>query len=279
MIIDSHQHYWQLDLPFDYQWLTEPQHAPINRNYLPADLAPHLQAAGVDYSVFVQTQHNIEETKWALSLAEENDFLVGVVGWVNLAASHCEADLVKLKEHSKFVGIRHITQDEPDDNFIIRPEILAGLKILETHAVPFDLLFFAKHLKHTPTVAAHVPDLPLVIDHLSKPSIKDQNFDEWAADIAAAARHENVFCKLSGMITEADWQHWTPDDLRRYVETTIEAFGTKRCMFGSDWPVCELAGTYQDVFDVLGKIVAGLSDDEKDDIFCQTAKKFYNLNV
>lgn len=278
MIIDSHHHFWQLDKPFDYGWLGEPQHAAINRDYLPQDLQPLLEQAGVDASVFVQTQHDIEETQWVLDMAEENSFLVGVVGWVDLAGD-CESDVEMLKSYDKFVGIRHITQDEPDDDFIIRPSVLAGLKVLEKHAVPFDLLFFAKHLKHAPTVADHVPDLPLVIDHLSKPDIKAGAFDQWAVELKEAAQRPNVYCKLSGMITEADWENWSADDLRPYVETAIEAFGPARCMYGSDWPVCELAGTYQQVFDALGSIVSKLSESERNEIYCETAKRFYSLKI
>lgn len=279
MIIDSHQHFWQRSLPFNYQWLENPELAKINRDYLPADLEPLLRNAGVDRCVVVQTQHDLAENDWALELADENDFICGVVGWVDLKSEDCEADILRLKQHSKFVGIRHVTQDEPDDDFIVRPDVLRGLTVLERNGVPFDLLFYAKHLKHAPTVAAHAPNLPLVIDHLSKPNIKEGQFDQWAIEIKAAAKHGNVFCKLSGMITEADWENWTSDDLKRYVETTIEAFGTERCMFGSDWPVCELAGSYQDVFDALQTIVTGLSEAEKADIFGLTAQKFYSLMI
>lgn len=279
MRIDAHQHFWKRDLPFNYEWLKDPKLAAINRDFLPEDLAPLLQACNIDYSIFVQTQHNLEEAEWVLEMAEANSFLAGVVGWVDLASETCEADIERLRAKPKFCGIRHITQDEPDDDFIVREDILRGIKVLEKHQLPFDLLFYAKHLKHAPTVAAHVPELPLVIDHLSKPNIKEKQFDQWATEIRAAAAHENVFCKLSGMITEADWDNWKPEDLKPYVETAIEAFGTKRCMYGSDWPVCVLAGHYEEVFGALESLIGDLSETEQDEIFCQTAKQFYKLEL
>ncbi len=241
MIIDAHQHFWKLDLPFEYRWLHEPQHAPICRDFLPADLKPHLQATGVDRTVFVQTQHNLEENRWVLEMAKRDAFIAGVVGWVDLASEQCEEQLLEFTGNPKFVGIRHITQAEPDDDFIVRPDILRGLRVLQKHQVPFDLLFFTQHLKHAATLAGLLPDLPMVIDHLSKPKIKARITEGWADDLKKAARYPNVFCKLSGMVTEADWQHWKPADLKPYVETALEAFGPERCMFGSDWPVCELA--------------------------------------
>ena len=278
MIIDAHQHFWKLDMPFDHAWLAEPQHAAIHKTYLPEHLEPLLKAAGVDKAIFVQTQHDVEENRWVLGLAEENDFLAGVVGWVDLASDACEDQLAEFKDHPKFVGIRHITQGEPDDDFIVRPDVLAGLKVLERHGVPFELLFFTKHLKHAPAVAEHVPDLPLVIDHLSKPNIKERQFDDWAVDIKAAAAYQNVYCKLSGMVTEADWENWTPADLRPYVETALEAFGPERCMYGSDWPVCELAGSYAQVHSALDEIVGALSPSDRAQIFGGTAQSFYKLN-
>lgn len=276
MIIDSHQHYWQLG-QFDTGWLNEPQHKPICRDYLPQDLHPLLQKSGVDRTVFVQTQHNVEENRWALKLAKENDWIAGVVGWVDLASEQCEEQLLEFLKHPKFVGIRHITQGETDDDFIIRPEILRGLKVLEKHKVPFDLLFYVKHLKHAVTLAKTLPELPMVIDHLAKPHIKSQKLDDWETNFRAAAKFPNLHCKLSGMITEADWKTWKPDDLKPYVDVALEAFGPDRLMYGSDWPVCELAGTYSDVFDALKSLLSELSKDEQEHIFSRTATDFYRL--
>jgi len=276
-MIDAHQHFWQLDKPFDYEWLKAPRHAAINRDFLPPDLRPHLDAAGVDKSIFVQTQHNIEENRWVLGMAEAHDWLVGVVGWVDLASEACEEQLLEFKDHPKFVGIRHITQDEPDEDFIIRPEILRGLKILEKHGVPFDLLFYVQHLKHAARLGRELPELPMVIDHLAKPKIKDQSINDWLPQLKAAAQHENIFCKLSGMITEADWQNWKPADLKPYVEAALEAFGPRRCMYGSDWPVCELAGSYAQVHSALTEVLGPISNSEGYEIFEGTARRFYGI--
>lgn len=279
MIIDSHQHFWKLDLPFEYGWLREPKHAPICRDFLPNDLQAHLSETGVNRSVFVQTQHNVEENRWALKLADSNSFLAGVVGWVDLASEHCEEQLSEFLQHPKFVGVRHVTQDEPDENFIVRPEVVRGLKVLQKHQVPFDLLFYVQHLRHAPTLAEMLPELPMVIDHLSKPRIKAQEIKSWQSDLMNAAKSPNVFCKLSGMVTEADWQNWKPQDLKPYVETALEAFGAERCMFGSDWPVCELAGTYRQVFDALTDVLGPITLTERENIFCNTAKRFYRLKL
>ncbi len=279
MIIDAHQHFWNLDLPFEYGWLHEPQHAPICRNFLPDDLKPHLQSAGVDRTVFVQTQHDVEENRWVLKLAETNEFIAGVVGWVDLASPACEDQLMEFLGNPKFVGIRHVTQAEPDDDFIVRSDIVSGLRILQKHQVPFDLLFLTQHLQHAATLSGLLPELPMVIDHLSKPKIKNQITEGWAKDLRNAAQYPNVFCKLSGMVTEADWKNWKPADLKPYVETALEAFGPERCMFGSDWPVCELAASYEDVFAALKDILSSLSPTEQAQIFGETAGKFYDMKL
>lgn len=279
MIIDAHQHFWQLDLPFEYGWLHTDQHKPICRSYLPADLAPHLKQCGIDKSIFVQTQHNLEENRWVLQLAAENDFIAGVVGWVDLSSADCEQQLEEFLEHPKFVGIRHVVQDEPDEDFIIRPNVIRGLKILEKHQVPYDLLFYTQHLRHAVQLGRELPDLPMVIDHLAKPKIREGVTAGWDKDLKAAAEFPNIHCKLSGMVTEADWQNWKPSHLKPYVETALEAFGADRCMYGSDWPVCELAATYEQVYSALVDMLGPLSDTERERILGGTAREFYRLNV
>ncbi len=275
--IDAHQHFWQLSKPFDYRWLDTPAHAPIRRDYLPEDLEPHLQAAGVQRSIFVQTQHNLEENRWALSLAERYPFLAGVVGWLDLASPDCEQQLLEFRQHPRFVGVRHVTQDEPDEDFIVRKEVLRGLAVLEKHGVPFDLLFYVKHLHHAATVARRFPALPLVIDHLAKPNIKEHRIDDWLPHFRTAAACPNVYCKLSGMVTEADWENWTVADLRPYVLTALDLFGPERCMFGSDWPACELGATYEEVYQALLETLGPLSAGEREAIFGGTAARFYRL--
>jgi L-fuconolactonase len=276
-IIDAHQHFWQLSQPFDFGWLNAPTHAPIRRDFLPTDLKPHLDAVSVKQTIFVQTQHNLAENRWALALADQCPFIAGVVGWIDLASGDCEALVLELKRHPRFVGARHITQDEPDEDFIVRGDILRGLIILEKHRVPFDLLFYVKHLRHVPALARHLPDLPMVVDHISKPHIRAHQVDDWLPHLRAAAEFPNVYCKLSGMVTEADWKEWKAADLKPYVQAAVDCFGPERCMFGSDWPVCELAGSYERVYHALVEALGPLSETERDLIFGDTARRFYGI--
>lgn len=277
-IIDSHHHLWDRSLTeFDYSWQESGELKKICKSFLPADLEPLLESAGVSGTVVVQTQHDLEENRWALQLAENNRWILGVVGWVDLASQQCEEQLLEFKEHPKFVGVRHVTQDEPDPDFIIREDISRGLEVLEKHGVPFDLLFYLQHLKHAETVARRFPNLRLVIDHLGKPNIKSGQIDTWKSDLGRAAQYENVYCKLSGMITEADWETWTPVDLQPFVNIAIELFGPRRCMFGSDWPVCELAGSYQQVLGTLQQCMEGLDPQDQLQIMGKTAIDFYRL--
>jgi L-fuconolactonase len=276
--IDAHQHFWKIGM-FQAAWLEQPSHRAIYRDYLPSDLVPHLRATGIDRTVFVQTQHDLAENRWVLGLADKNDFIAGVVGWIDLASPDCERQLVEFREHPKACGIRHVTHDEPDVNFIVRPDILRGLKVLEKHRVPFDLLFFVEHLRHAATVADHCPDLPLVIDHLAKPKIKAHSIHDWLPHFREAAMRPNVFCKLSGMVTEADWNNWKPADLKPYVDAALECFGIERLMFGTDWPVCELAGSYEEVHGAMVDLLSELSPHEQSWIFGGTAREFYSLKV
>lgn len=278
MIIDAHQHFWELGR-FDTKWLETPEHKPIHRSFLPKDLKPLIDKAGVSQTVFVQTQHNLEENRWALGLADANPWIVGVVGWVDLASPDCEQQLLEFKRHPKFVGVRHITQGEPDDDFIVRPEIIRGLKVLSKHEIPFDLLFYVKHLQHAQTLARQLPELKMVIDHLAKPRIKDHRLDDWEANFRAAAKFPNVYCKLSGMVTEADWKQWKPVDLKPFVQTALDAFGADRLMYGSDWPVSVLAGDYPRVLGALNEALGNITAEEREHIFQQTAREFYRLPV
>jgi L-fuconolactonase len=276
LVIDAHQHFWELGR-FDYSWLEAPQLAKIHRSYLPADLYPNMQAAGVHKSIFVQTQHNLEENRWVLQLADAHDFIAGVVGWVDLASADCEQQVLEFKQHPKFVGVRHVVQDEPNDNFIIQPAILRGLEVLEKHNVPFDMLFFVKHLPHAATLAKRFPNLKLVLNHLSKPRIKEQVFDDWHEHFLAAASFPNVYCKLSGMVTEADWNHWTAAHLQPYVQIALQAFGAERLMFGTDWPVCELAASYTQVVQALKDALGNITHQQQAAIFGETAQRVYSL--
>jgi L-fuconolactonase len=275
-IIDAHQHFWQRNL-FAFDWLQAPDLAKINRDYLPADLVPWLARAGVQKTIFVQTQSNTAENDWVLKLAEEHDFIAGVVGWVDLQSEACEEQVLKYRQHPKFVGVRHVVQDEPDDDFIVSPATLRGLAVLERHGVPFDMLFFVKHLHHAATLAKKFPQLSLVLNHLSKPPIKAQQMEPWRTHFQRAARFPNVSCKLSGMITEADWQHWQPSDLAPFVQEALQAFGPQRLLFGSDWPVCELAGNYEQVYQAARKTLGDLPPTDLAAIFGGNAQRIYGL--
>lgn len=280
MKIDAHHHFWDIDSSrFDYSWTDTETNRAINKTFLPKDLKPQLDSCGIDKSVFVQTQHAVAENRWVLSLAEQYDWIAGIVGWVDLASPDCESQIEEFKQHPKFVGVRHITQDETDENFIIGSAVVNGLKLLEQHGIPFDLLFFVKHLRHAVTLGQKLAELPMVIDHLAKPEIKTGKIDAWKKDFVAASKFPNIYCKLSGLITEANWAEWSTDDLRPYVELALECFGPERCMFGSDWPVCELAGTYQQVHDSLAELLSELSVSEQEFIWHKTATKFYSLDV
>jgi L-fuconolactonase len=281
MIIDAHQHFWDRSHSdvFNHAWLEVPEHAAIDRSFLPRDLKPLIDSAGVERTVLVQTQHDLEENRWALGLAEKHEWIAGVVGWVDLASPDCAEQLAEFKPHPKFVGVRHITQDEPEDDFVVRQDVIGGLRVLEEQGVPFDLLFYVKHLRHAATLGEMLPELPMVIDHVAKPHIKDGRLDDWEANLRAAAKHPNIYCKLSGMITEAHWENWTPADLQPYLDVALDAFGPERLMFGSDWPVCELAGTYQQVFDALQECLSALTDSERKRILGETAIEFYGLDV
>lgn len=275
-VIDAHQHFWQMGL-YEYPWMEAPELVPLRRDFLPQDMEPLIRQVGVDYTIFVQTVHNLDENRRVLSLADQNEFIAGVVGWVDLTSEAVEDQLAEFEDHPKFVGIRHQTHDEPDDDWIVRDDVLRGLTTLEKHDVPFELLFFTRHLKHVPAIARRLPELKIVIDHLAKPQIKEQRTDEWLDHIKAAATYPNVYCKLSGMITEADWKNWKPADLKPYVQTALEQFGADRLMFGSDWPVCTLAGSYEDVYHALLESLGPISENERMNIFGDTARQFYNL--
>jgi L-fuconolactonase len=275
--LDAHHHFWRIRPPLDYRWLDDPKLAAIRRDFLPADLDPWIRQAGVARTIVVQTQHDLRENDWALGIADACPFVAGVVGWVDLASPDCERQLRDALGHPKFVGVRHVVQDEPDDDFLLREDVLRGLKALEAHDVPFDLLLHVRHLRYVPSLARALPGLRMVIDHLAKPRIKEREVDRWLVDFRAAARFPNVFCKLSGMVTEADWEGWTSADLKPYVGHALDEFGAGRLMFGSDWPVSTLAATYAEVLEGLLDALGEISASERAQILSGTAAAFYGV--
>jgi len=275
-MIDSHQHFWQVGR-FDYPWMSSDL-GILYRDYLPGDLAPILQHNRITKTVLVQASNSVAESRWLLELANTNSFIAGVVGWVDLASPDLYTQLDELCADKKFKGVRHLVESEPSDDWLVQPAVLAGLQQLSARGLSCDLLIHTRHLKHIPRVAESCPDLNFVIDHLAKPPIAHKEINEWSEAFKPLARYPNICCKLSGLVTEANWTSWTTDDLRPYVDVALESFGPDRMMFGSDYPVCLLAASYDRVLDSFQEILKSLSDEDRDKIFSQNAEKFYRLN-
>lgn len=275
MRIDAHQHFWRYSQA-EYGWITDELSA-IRRDFLPEDLAPVLTDARFDGCVAVQARSTHEETTWLLELAREHPFVRGVVGWVDLCAPDLAAELAPYAGESKLVGIRHIVQDEPDDRFVLREDFRAGVGGLAAHGLVYDLLLHPRHLAPATELVASLPDQPFVLDHLAKPFAKRGEIEPWGRDIDALARHDNVTCKVSGLVTEADWQAWTPEGVRPYLDRVLEAFGPDRLMFGSDWPVCLLASTHGRWLACVEAWCAGLGEDERAAILGGNAARVYGL--
>jgi L-fuconolactonase len=275
-MIDAHQHFWQVGR-FDYPWMKSDNEV-LYRDYLPAQLEPVLRRNGVDQTVLVQASNSMAESRWLLQLADENNFIAGVVGWVDLASLDTSSQLEELTAHPKFKGVRHLVESEPDDDWLVHSEVLSGSKTLAAFDVSFDLLVHTRHLRYARKVAEEFPELWLMIDHLAKPQIARGEFDEWARELRPLAGFPNVYCKMSGLVTQANWTTWTTDDLRPYVDYALELFGVERLVFGSDHPVCLLAATYDRVLDSFQELLKDLSAADRDQIFGGNAARFYRLN-
>jgi L-fuconolactonase len=275
LIIDSHQHFWQVDR-FDYPWMS-PSVEVLCQDYLPPRLEPILRTSDVEKTVLVQASNSLAETRWLLELADQNSFVAGVVGWVDLTVSSCEQQLAEFTAHPRFKGVRHLVESEPADDWLTQPAVLANLDRLAQSDVAFDLLVHTRHLKFATKVAERHPELRLVVDHLAKPPIARGEIDEWSRGLKELAAYPNVWCKLSGLVTEANWTSWQVDDLQPYVDLGREYFGPKRLMFGSDWPVCLLAASYEQVLDAAKTLVSDLSDTDQRRIFGENALEFYQI--
>jgi L-fuconolactonase len=277
MRIDAHQHFWDLER-LEYSWMP-PGENILRRNYLPEDLRTILEDNRFDGSVLVQANTVMAETRWLLELAAENPFILGVVGWVDLTDSGLPGVLDELQRHSRFKGVRHAVHDEADTNWLLRPEVLRGLGELARRGIPYDLLVRPVHLPLVPRLAEAVPDLRMVVDHIAKPLIAEHRLEGWADDIAAAAKIPGMHCKLSGMITEADHQNWTSEDLRPYVQHVLNVFAPERLMFGSDWPVCKLAGSWKRVLAAFTQACGPQPQNVRDRLLGDTAAEFYRLET
>ncbi|MFO0422190.1 MAG: amidohydrolase family protein [Planctomycetia bacterium] len=275
MKIDSHQHFWNYSAA-EYPWIG-PGMERLGRDYIPADLAAVAGAEGVEGSVAVQARQSLAESRWLLGLAEENPLIRGVVGWVDLRSEGVATVLAELSTHGKFVGVRHVVQDEPDLRFLLGADFVRGVRQLGAFRLTYDLLLYPPQLPAAAELVGMLPEQPFVLDHLAKPRIKTGAIEEWRRDIQALARHDNVCCKVSGMVTEAAWRGWKATDFRPYLDVVLEAFSPARLMFGSDWPVCLLAGEYTEVVGIVSEFVSPLSIAEQDQIWGGTARRFYGL--
>ncbi len=275
MKIDAHQHFWKFTQA-EYGWISDDM-AVLRRDHLPDELARLAGSVGVEGSVAVQARQTLAETEWLLDLAEEHSFIKGVVGWVDLRSERVDEQLARFGCEKKFKGVRHVVQSEPDDEFMMREDFLRGIDRLEHYGLTYDILIFPKHVDCATRLVKKFPSQKFVVDHLAKPFIKKGELQPWKRQMEELARHENVWCKLSGMVTEADWDAWKPSDLAPYMETVLEAFGPARLMFGSDWPVCTVAAKYERVFAVVRDIINDLEQDERDRIMGGTAAEFYGL--
>jgi len=249
----------------------------IQRNFYPEDLQPTLQQNGIDACVAVQADQSLGETRFLLDLAAKNDFVKAVVGWIDLQDDAIDEQLSEWKSEKKLVGFRHVLQAELDTEYMLRPSFLRGISKLKNHEFTYDILIFPKHLATAQKFVAQFPDQPFVLDHIAKPYIKAGLIDEWKRDIKSLAKFENLQCKVSGIITEADWKSWTYEQIKPFLDIVFEAFRTDRIMFGSDWPVCLVAGDYSQVKGIIETYIKGFSVSEKCKVFGENAAKFYGI--
>ncbi len=275
--IDAHQHFWRYD-PVELAWIDDAM-AVLRRDFLPDDLAPLLRAEGIDGCVAVQARSSLAETEFLLGLADRHPFVSAVVGWVDLSAAGVESELERLRRHAALAGFRHIAQAEPDDRFLVSPAFTRGISALARHRYTFDLLVLPRQLPAAAELARAHPGQRFVLDHIAKPEIRAGTLEPWASHVRALARLPNVWCKLSGLATEADWRHWKPADFRPYLDLILEAFGARRLMFGSDWPVCLVAASYSRALRLVREFIATLSADEQAAILGGNACAFYGIRV
>jgi L-fuconolactonase len=274
MRIDSHQHFWKYS-EAEYPWIGKG--TSLQRDWMPADLEREAAKVHLEGSVAVQARQTLEESRWLLQLASESPFIKGVVGWVDLQSEKVEDDLASLSKHKKFVGVRHVVQSEPDSQFMLKPEFLRGLGKLKPFNLAYDLLLYPKHLPVAVKVVRQFPEQRFVLDHIAKPLIRAGMTQPWRDDIRELSAHKNVFCKISGLVTEAKLQGWRKEDFRPYLDAVCETFGEDRVMFGSDWPVCLLAAAYEQVHGLAADYFNQFSVEAQKKFFGANAQSFYRL--
>ncbi|QEC69382.1 amidohydrolase family protein [Panacibacter ginsenosidivorans] len=273
--IDAHQHFWLFDKD-RHAWINDAMHV-IQKDFMPADLQPILQQNNIDGCVLVQVDQTEEENIFQLNNAVQFDFIKGVVGWVDLQADNIEERLRYYQQFNKMKGFRHILQGEEDRALMVKPAFKHGISLLNKYNYAYDILIFPDQLKYAYELVKAFPDQRFVIDHIAKPYIKDKKIDEWKKDISLFNNCANVYCKISGMVTEADWKQWKKEDFAPYLDAVVETFDTDRIMFGSDWPVCLVAASYEKMLGLVQNYFAFFSKDEQDAFFGGNAIQFYNL--
>jgi L-fuconolactonase len=273
--IDSHQHFWKFD-PIRDSWI-DASMAAIQRDFYPPDLKPLLAANSLEGSVIVQSDQSEAENDFQLNNASQSDFVKGVVGWVDLQADNVDDRLAYYSQFKKMKGFRHVLQGEKQRDFMLRPAFKKGIGKLHAFGFTYDILIYPDQLAYTEEFVKAFPYQPFVIDHIAKPYIKDKKIDQWKKDMQAVGKYENVSCKISGMVTEANWNGWKKEDFRPYLDVVLEAFGTHRIMFGSDWPVCLVAASYGQVVDLVKDYFSTLSSTEQEAFFGKNAERFYKL--
>jgi len=277
MRIDAHQHFWLYN-DRDYEWMDE-SCEPIRRDFMPEDLKPHLESLGFAGSIAVQARQTLEETEWLLALADREASILGVVGWLDLCSERIDEQLERYAPHPKLKGVRHVVQDEPDDEFVLRADFQRGISRLKDYGLTYDLLLFPRHLKPAIRLVERFPEQPFVLDHIAKPDIAGGVIAGWREAIRELAAHPNVCCKLSGMVTEAKRGNWLPEDFRPYLDIVFEAFGVQRLMIGSDWPVCLLNGDYSSVMGIVIDYVKSLPTADQEAILGGNCARFYGIST
>lgn len=273
--IDSHQHFWKYH-PIKDAWISDDMKI-IKRDFLPKDLKPLLQENGIDGCIAVQADQSEDETLFLLELAKDNDFIKGVVGWVDLKSPDLKSRLDYFSQFKKLKGFRHIVQAEPEDDFLLNTDFCNGIAQLEQYNFTYDILILPKHLTVALEFVKRFPNQKLVIDHLAKPNFKNKEFSVWEKGIREIAKCENVYCKVSGLVTEADWDNWSETDFKYCLDVVTEAFGIDRLLFGSDWPVCLLAGNYNQILEIVSNYFCNYSITEQEQFWSGNAIHFYNL--
>ena len=275
MRVDAHQHFWRYAAG-EYGWIDDSM-SILRRDFLPRDLEPELRTGGFDACISVQARQTEEETRWLLELAAEAPFIAGVIGWVDLCGEDVRARLAELARDPRLVGVRHVVQSESDDRFLLRRDFMRGIAALEEFALTYDLLVLPRHLPVAAELVRCFPRQPFVLDHLAKPYIRAGLVEPWAAHLRELASSPNVLCKLSGMVTEADWRAWRPEDFRPYLEVALDAFGPDRLMIGSDWPVCTLAASHPEVTALVAGFLAHHPPEVRERVLGENARRLWRL--